>query len=361
MNRMPFGVVGAERALVIASRRLTGEYAEVRAAFDPDEKRLRALEPELEARGICCFRDFMKFAGCGIGAMIISGGELDRAQYAIKALRRGVHVLSEPPMALTLDDVSRIERASRESGKYYALAVYSCHRREVLLAKELFRRGDIGRLVYAEGSSFVKFSDRAAGIPSTFNCAGSVGQALITCGQRAVRVSGFESRSSSASLGVELLELSNGALCRAANGSLLSPREHGLRLIGETGSLEIIGGGVLLTDGTGKTRRNVFSRPEGFLLDGMCRGGSFEESSAIAGFAAKLLGDSAAAARCIDVYRAADISLPGMIAHRSIIDGGRPLPVPDLRSDEGRDACRGDRFGFAVADEKYRLPVSLKN
>lgn len=359
MKRIPFGVVGAERALAIASRRLTGEYAEVRAVFDPDEKKLKELEPLLGSRGIYCFRDFVKFAGCGIGAMIISGDSLDKAQYAIKALRRGVHVLSEPPMALNLDEVYRIERASRESGKYYALAVYSCHRREILLAKELFRRGDIGRLIYAESGSFTRFSDRASGVPSTFDCAGSVGQSLLACGQRAVRVSGFESRSAYASLGVEMLELSSGALCRAVNGSLTSPRERGLRLIGETGNLEVVGGGVMLTDGAGKTRRNVLSRPEGFMLDGMCKGGSFEESSAIAGFAAKLLGDSAAA-RCIDVYRAADISLPGMIAHRSIIDGGRALPVPDLRSDEGRNACRGDRFGFAETDERYRLPVSLK-
>ena len=33
----------------------------------------------------------------------------------------------------------------------------------------------------------------------------------------------------------------------------------------------------------------------------------------------------------IDVYRAMDYTVPGLISEQSILQGGAPLPVPDLR------------------------------
>ena len=46
----------------------------------------------------------------------------------------------------------------------------------------------------------------------------------------------------------------------------------------------------------------------------------------------------------IDVYRAIEYSLPGIVANRSAEQGGAPLPIPDLRA----QPYSGTRFWDAV-------------
>ena len=45
----------------------------------------------------------------------------------------------------------------------------------------------------------------------------------------------------------------------------------------------------------------------------------------------------------IDVYQAVDMGICGILAFRSILDGNRPVRVPDLRDPAQRDAWRNDR------------------
>ena len=44
----------------------------------------------------------------------------------------------------------------------------------------------------------------------------------------------------------------------------------------------------------------------------------------------------------IDVYEAMDMFLPGMFAYRSILKGGIPVEIPDLRDKAVRDQWRND-------------------
>ncbi|MGN1122529.1 MAG: hypothetical protein ACI4RV_09195, partial [Eubacteriales bacterium] len=44
----------------------------------------------------------------------------------------------------------------------------------------------------------------------------------------------------------------------------------------------------------------------------------------------------------IDVYEALDMFLPGMFAYRSILKGGIPMEIPDLRNRTERDKWRND-------------------
>jgi len=46
----------------------------------------------------------------------------------------------------------------------------------------------------------------------------------------------------------------------------------------------------------------------------------------------------------IDVYRACDFTLPGILAYRSSVEGGRSLEVPDFRDAKVRDRYRHDHF-----------------
>ena len=57
-------------------------------------------------------------------------------------------------------------------------------------------------------------------------------------------------------------------------------------------------------------------------------------------FTQKVLGDENA--DIIDVYEALDMFLPGMFAFRSILEGGVPMDVPNLRNKEERERWRND-------------------
>ena len=57
-------------------------------------------------------------------------------------------------------------------------------------------------------------------------------------------------------------------------------------------------------------------------------------------FAEKVLGNPDA--DVIDVYEAMDMFLPGMFAYRSILKGGIPMEIPNLRDKAVRDLWRND-------------------
>ena len=76
-------------------------------------------------------------------------------------------------------------------------------------------------------------------------------------------------------------------------------------------------------------------------------------------FIGSILGDEEGKKYSIDIYEALDMALPGLLAYRSIVDGGKPYEVPDLRDKVVRDKYRND---FYCTDprtpEEFRLPTS---
>ena len=74
------------------------------------------------------------------------------AEWSIKALRAGKHVLCEKPLALTLDDVDAMQEAVKESGKVLAEAFMYRHHPVTLKAKEIVDRRQLGRLQFIRGA-----------------------------------------------------------------------------------------------------------------------------------------------------------------------------------------------------------------
>ena len=78
-------------------------------------------------------------------------------------------------------------------------------------------------------------------------------------------------------------------------------------------------------------------------------------------FVRSILGDEAARAEAVDVYRAVDMCIPGILAYRSILTG-KEEAVPNLRLPEERDKVRGDTFcTFAeIAGDQYVSSVAAQ-
>jgi predicted dehydrogenase len=85
------------------------------------------------------------------------------AEWTIKAVEAGKHVLCEKPLALTVDEVDAIHHAARKHGRVVAEAFMYRHHPQTLKVQEIVRSGSVGTLKLIRGS-FGFFLDRTEDI-----------------------------------------------------------------------------------------------------------------------------------------------------------------------------------------------------
>src|SRR5205814_8247965 len=76
----------------------------------------------------------------------------DHAPQSIAALKAGKHVASTVPAATTVDECRQIVEWQRTSGRVYMMMETVVYSREYLFVKELYDRGDLGRIQFLRGS-----------------------------------------------------------------------------------------------------------------------------------------------------------------------------------------------------------------
>ncbi len=74
------------------------------------------------------------------------------AEWSIKALRAGKHVLCEKPLALTLGEVDAMIAASQETGKVLTEAFMYRHHPQTLKVKQILDSGALGKLQMIKGA-----------------------------------------------------------------------------------------------------------------------------------------------------------------------------------------------------------------
>lgn len=87
-----------------------------------------------------------------VDAVHINSPIADHAPQSIAALKAGKHVASTVPAATTIDECRQIVEAQRASGKVYMMMETVVYSREYLFVKELYDRGDLGRIQFLRGS-----------------------------------------------------------------------------------------------------------------------------------------------------------------------------------------------------------------
>ncbi len=76
----------------------------------------------------------------------------DHAPMSIAALEAGKHVSCTVPAATTIDECRKIVEAQRASGKTYMMAETVVYSREFLFIKELYEKGELGKIQYMQAS-----------------------------------------------------------------------------------------------------------------------------------------------------------------------------------------------------------------
>jgi predicted dehydrogenase len=76
----------------------------------------------------------------------------DHARQSVAALKAGKHVACTVPMGTSVDECRAVVEARRASGKVYMMMETVVYSREYLFVKELYDKGELGRLQFLRGS-----------------------------------------------------------------------------------------------------------------------------------------------------------------------------------------------------------------
>jgi predicted dehydrogenase len=120
----------------------------------------------------------------------------DHAPQSIKALKAGKHVACTVPMATTVEECQKIVTISRKTGKKYMMMETVVYSREFLFVKELYEKGELGKIQYLQAShqqDMDGWPDYWPGLPPMHYATHCVGPCLALTNAMAEYVSCFGS------------------------------------------------------------------------------------------------------------------------------------------------------------------------
>lgn len=392
-NKIRVGVFGAYRGKCMINVLAHHPDAQLVAVCDRYRPLLDEVGTLAEEAGlsVALYTEFEDFFRHEMDAVVLANYANEHAPYAIRLLDAGRHVLSEVLPCETMAQAVALVEAVERSGKVYAYAENYCYMDQTFEMWRRYANGDIGEVTYAEGEYIHDCSsiwpEITYGDPHhwrnymspTFYCTHSIGPMLAITGRRPVRVVGFDTPPTPQMLAlgsrngmpgaVEMLVLDNGAVAKSVHGTLKrEPDSVNYEIYGTKGMME--------TERFDATRLNVYI--EG---DKLCQGEreNYAPSKVVAAemaerigshggsdfyathfFLEKILGRPDGMTYSIDVYRALDMGICGILAYRSILNGNTPIDVPDFRNPAEREPYRHDNActNPAVASGDELLPVS---
>src|SRR5918995_3991682 len=126
-----------------------------------------------------------------VDAVHINSPIADHAPQSIAALKAGKHVASTVPAATTIDECRQIVELQRTSGKVYMMMETVVYSREYLFVKELYDKGELGRLQFLRGShqqDMDGWPDYWPGLPPMWYATHCVSPCLAILGKHAEAV-----------------------------------------------------------------------------------------------------------------------------------------------------------------------------
>jgi predicted dehydrogenase len=373
MKKVRIGVLGAYRGTSMINYCKRADHAEVVAICDKDPEALEAQREAAQGLDIAFYDHFDKFIQHDMDAVVLANYANEHAPFAVRCLKRGLHVFSEVMPVQSMKEAVELVEAVEESGLVYAYGENYCYMPAPYEMKKLYRQGVIGEFEYGEGEyihncesiwhsiTYGEEDHWRNNMYATFYCTHSLGPIIHMTGLRPVSVVGFEGTKNARNLrggakggqfGIEMVTLENGGIVKSIHGGLYKNSiwysVYGSKGRLECGREDAMDGhiGKLYVnkdeyDGGYETEslRSYFPQhaPEG-EVEGFGHGGS--DFFSMYYFIKKILGDEDA--DTIDVYEALDMFLPGLFAYRSVMAGGIPLELPNLRDKAERDKWRND-------------------
>jgi predicted dehydrogenase len=126
-----------------------------------------------------------------VDAVHINSPIPDHAWMSVEALKAGKHVACTVPMGTSIDECRQIVAAQRSSGKIYMMMETVVYSREYLFVKELYDKGELGRIQFLRGShqqDMDGWPDYWPGLPPMWYATHCVSPCLAILGKHAQHV-----------------------------------------------------------------------------------------------------------------------------------------------------------------------------
>jgi len=301
-------------------------------------------------------------------------------------------VLSEVLPTETMAQAVALCEAVERSGKVYAYAENYCYMQHAFEMWRRYKAGEIGEAVYMEGEYVhdcasiwprITYGERNHWrnlLTPNFYCTHSCGPMITMSGLRPVQVVGFElpqgidmlSVGAQKGAAVEMITFENGAVGKSLHGDLKrTPSSYNYVFYGQNGMMESdrfahghdtlsVYSEIGKPFGKGVWEERFvpphFIEPE-LAAKVKTHGGSDFYPTHF--FIRKILGDPIGEEWSIDVYKALDMSICGLLGYRSVLAGNKPMAIPNFRNKEEREPYRNDNActNPAIAGDQL-LPIT---
>lgn len=356
------GVVGLGRGTAVA-RCLKGiKNAKLISCCDHNPDILKSgyeeLSEVLNDPDILRFSDYDEMLKSDIDAVIVATEAVYHVPVVIKALDAGKHVLSEIPSVNSVEEARQLKAAVTAHPELtYMAAENCCYWAFIETWKKMHEDGQFGDIVYAE-AEYLHALDPNDFSPTyypkghwrTINPAikyltHELGPLLYVMNDRIVSVTGMEADieydpncPGQKATGVGLFKTAKGAVIRLlVSFGAYTSYDHNYRICGTRGTIETDRRTVV---DNAHSLASLYSVPGTFHASSKidipvttCYEG--EDSSGHGGADAKMVKDFI---KCLaenkkpvlDVDFAIHMSLPGILAHESAVQGGIPIDMPEI-------------------------------
>jgi predicted dehydrogenase len=382
------GVIGVGRgqSFIAGASELTG--LKLVAICDTWKEKLEETGKRFK---VATYTDYDKFLGHDMDAVVLANYFHQHAPFAIKALKAGKHVMSETASNFTLAEGVELCRTVEKTGRIYMLAENYPYTKFNLEMQRLYKAGEIGEVMYAEGEYMHpmqvadvlrishSFDHWRFKIPPTYYCTHALAPLMHITNTMPVRVNGFSfagpaPKAKANSLGrgdfgsVIICQMDNGAIFRVIQGG---PGGHSCwyRLHGTEAAMEMTRGPGYFGPQQLRIWREEWNRrgkeplekvyspdwpSQGELAAKAGHGGgdfwtNYEFANAIRSGKQPFL----------NVYRGVTMSSVGILAWRSALKHGAPVDVPDFSSEASRKKYEHDHWSVFAKDGFDKAPSSL--
>lgn len=370
-RKIRVGVIGVGRGQSFAAGATDVVGMELVAICDTWAERLAAVG---QRYGVTTYTSYDRFLEHEMDAVILANYFHQHAPFAIKALRAGLHVMSETACNTTLAEGVALCRTVEETGQIYMLAEnypFTAFNQELA---RLYRTGEIGQVTYAEGEYNHPMAPEAIlrispgkyhwrnWLPPTYYCTHALAPLMTITDTMPVMVNALSIPlpAQTASLArhgdpgfVLLCRMDNGAVFRLF-GLGLPGHSNWYRIHGTHGAMEITRGPGYYGPGQIRVWHDEWDCPPGvptertYVPDWPTHGDLARKAGHGGGdfwtnihFANAIRSGEPP---YLDVYRGVAMSSVGILGWRSALANGAPVAVPDFRNEALRSTVADDHW-----------------
>lgn len=396
MKKIKIGILGVGRGMDLAKDfMLLG--ADIVAVCDFNKSRLDEAVKKLSS-DIAVYSDFDSFIEHDMDAVVLANYFHEHAPYAIKCMEKGLHIYSECISNGTMAEGIELIKAFEKSNSIYMLAE---NYPQMIFNREMKRvcsGGSLGKILYAEGeynhpvspydTDFQKiynyFPEHWRNFaPRSYYITHSLGPVMwitgatpkkVTCLNSFAPVTDDEAPTASFvgdTASIVTTQNDDGSIFRITGCAAFGGHHNAYRICGTEGQIENLrgmGNKIML-------RYNGWSKPEAMDDVNLYEPKWNEPDEEIFKNSGHGGGDyltcrtfldciknSSQPEHPFDIYSAVNMSSVAILAHRSMLEGGKPYDIPDFTKEEDCKHYENDRLSpfYGTDHSKPTIPCCSK-